>query len=190
MRPGKSPPQNYDIMRRYDHLFFFDHYTLPYYAIMLFNTARAPFDDLRVRTALSLAVDRDYIVQHILRGYGKPAAGPMGIGSPFHNPAVQPTPYNPQKARALLHASGWAPDKNGWLKKQGRTLAFTLLVPAERPVTQQVARLSSTGHERFGCTGKAATATIQENHPTLLWKHRLSSGAHRVKRNSPQSGPV
>ena len=74
--------------------------------ILAINNARRPFDDLRVRQALSHAVDRQAIIDGAMFGYGTP------IGTHFapHHPAyVDLTgryPYDPAKARALLRAAG------------------------------------------------------------------------------------
>jgi peptide/nickel transport system substrate-binding protein len=43
------------------------------YAGLLFDQNVAPFDDVKVRQAISSAVDRDAIVEKLLRGYGEPA---------------------------------------------------------------------------------------------------------------------
>lgn len=44
------------------------------------NTARAPFDDARVRKALSLAIDRDYVANTLMQGTYSPAYNFMGPG--------------------------------------------------------------------------------------------------------------
>lgn len=45
-----------------------------------FNTQRAPFDDARVREALSLAIDRDYVAGTIMQGTYSPATNFVGPG--------------------------------------------------------------------------------------------------------------
>ena len=52
-------------------------YPLLFTYAIVFNTRRAPFNDLRVRRAVALAVDRSAIVNGYLFGYGSPAAGPL-----------------------------------------------------------------------------------------------------------------
>lgn len=42
-----------------------------------FNTREAPFDDHRVRQAVSYAVDRQFVIDNIWFGFGKPATGPV-----------------------------------------------------------------------------------------------------------------
>ena len=74
--------------------------------ILAMNNARAPFDDLRVRQALSLAIDRKAIIDGAMFGNGTP------IGSHFapHNPAYVDLTglyaHDPAKARELLMETG------------------------------------------------------------------------------------
>jgi peptide/nickel transport system substrate-binding protein len=53
---------------------------------IVFNTRRAPFDQLRVRQALSDAIDRDELVQGYIYGFGTPAVGPVPPGAPNYLP--------------------------------------------------------------------------------------------------------
>ncbi len=75
--------------------------------ILAINNGRKPFDDIRVRRALSHAVDRQAVIDGAMFGYGTP------IGSHFapHHPAyVDLTglyPYDPEKARELLAEAGY-----------------------------------------------------------------------------------
>ncbi len=70
------------------------------------DTRVAPFDDLRVRRALALAVDRPALVANLLHGYGSPAnqfVSPAVFG---YNPGLPPLPYDPDGARRLLAEAG------------------------------------------------------------------------------------
>lgn len=42
-----------------------------------FNTRKAPFDNQKVRQAISMAIDRQFVIDHIFFGFGKPATGPI-----------------------------------------------------------------------------------------------------------------
>ncbi len=76
--------------------------------ILAMNNARPPFDDIRVRRAVSMAIDRQAIIDGAMFGYGTP------IGSHFapHNPAYVDltcvNAYDPDAARALLAEAGHA----------------------------------------------------------------------------------
>ena len=134
-------PKNYKMLKHYQDRFYFDEYTLRFYTILLYNTYDPLFSDSKVRRALSLAIDRWYIVENILNGYGRVANGPMGVDSPFHNPNVKPVPYDPQKSLALLKEVGWSHDrKSRRLFKDGKPFEFTILVFKESQIEKKVAR--------------------------------------------------
>tara|TARA_B110000037_G_scaffold161873_1_gene182839 strand:+ start:28960 stop:30525 length:1566 start_codon:yes stop_codon:yes gene_type:complete len=78
----------------------------PYLGTVLyrFNTTRAPLDDVRVRRALSMALDREALCDNVFRGY-LPAYGmtpPMGDYDPPHG-----TSFDPAAARKLLAEAGY-----------------------------------------------------------------------------------
>lgn len=82
-----------------------------------------PFLDRRVREALSLAINREAIIERIQFGSGTPANqfAPQGIFG--HNPNIPTKDFNPQRARELLAEAGYP---NGW--------AMTIHGPAGRYV--------------------------------------------------------
>ena len=65
-----------------------------------------PFDDLRVREAMALAVDRGLLVDIILEGLGRPAYDNM-LSPEFRYQIETPVvPYDPAKAKSLLAEAG------------------------------------------------------------------------------------
>lgn len=76
--------------------------------ILAMNNKLPPFDNKLVRQAVSLAVDRQAVIDGAMFGYGTP------IGTHFapHNPAYLDltglSPHDPAKARALLAEAGFA----------------------------------------------------------------------------------
>ena len=134
-------PKNYEMMKQHEERFYFHVYPMDWYTILLYNTTHPLFSDPRVRWALSHAIDRGYIVEKILRGFGVVAAGPMGINSPFHNPEVRPVPYRPEKGLRLLEEAGWSCDEIGrCLVKDGEWFEFTILVFEESQIEKKVAQ--------------------------------------------------
>jgi peptide/nickel transport system substrate-binding protein len=71
------------------------------------RTAPSPLQDVRVRRALNLAVDRETIARTLLRGYGRAAGQPATAMSFGHDPALAPFPFDPERARALLAEAGY-----------------------------------------------------------------------------------
>jgi peptide/nickel transport system substrate-binding protein len=63
--------------------------------------------DRRVREALNLAVDKEAINNALQGGFGVVATGQLlQPGIPGYNPALEPFPYDPERARALLAEAG------------------------------------------------------------------------------------
>jgi peptide/nickel transport system substrate-binding protein len=73
-----------------------------------------PLDDVRVRQAISHALDRNFILNRLWFGIGKVATGPIASTTKFYDPAVAKLQaYDPKKANELLDAAGLKPDSKG-----------------------------------------------------------------------------
>ncbi|WP_221357241.1 ABC transporter substrate-binding protein [Streptomyces beigongshangae] len=73
---------------------------------LLFDTARKPFDDVRVRQALHYAIDTEKMIRAALRGHGKPASSYLNEGNPTYRRARTVYAHDPDRARALLREAG------------------------------------------------------------------------------------
>lgn len=65
-----------------------------------------PLKDVRVRKALSFAIDRAALVDRVLEGAATPAANLLPDGTPGTDPDLRPTPHDPERARRLLAEAG------------------------------------------------------------------------------------
>ncbi|MEJ0019579.1 MAG: ABC transporter substrate-binding protein [Acetobacteraceae bacterium] len=73
-----------------------------------------PLDDVRVRQAISHALDRNFIVSKLWFGIGKAATGPVVSTTKYYDPKVAKLQaYDPNKAKALLDAAGLKPNAKG-----------------------------------------------------------------------------
>jgi peptide/nickel transport system substrate-binding protein len=72
----------------------------------LTNT-RAPFDNKLVRQAVNYAIDKQAIVDAFFEGGAEVAANPMPPSISGYNESVDPYPYDPEKAKALLAEAGY-----------------------------------------------------------------------------------
>jgi len=75
-------------------------------AYIQMNFARKPFDNIKVRQAVMMAINRDFVVKNIFFGLGKVATGPISSTTPFYDPNVRKYPFDIKKARELIKESG------------------------------------------------------------------------------------
>jgi ABC-type transport system substrate-binding protein len=61
---------------------------------------------VKVRQALNYAIDKESILDTILKGRGVPSHGPIPPSLPGYNEEINPYPYNPAKAKELLRLAG------------------------------------------------------------------------------------
>jgi peptide/nickel transport system substrate-binding protein len=92
-------------------------------AWLAMNTRRPPFDDVRVRRAIAMAIDREELVRGLFGEVGQPAWSPIPEVFREHSPGVRPLPFAPDSARALLAAAGYTQtNRDGILVRDGRPL--------------------------------------------------------------------
>ncbi|MFN8062568.1 MAG: peptide ABC transporter substrate-binding protein [Vicinamibacterales bacterium] len=99
-----------------------------------------PFADVRVRRALTHAIDRELITKTIVDGLAPVVHGPIQPLSWAFEPDVETYPFDPGRARQLLQEAGWTEGASGVREKAGRPLAFTLLAQSGFAVRENVAQ--------------------------------------------------
>lgn len=77
------------------------------------NNRTAPLSDKRFRKAVMHAIDRTFIKDKILYGFGKVATGPVNSKTKFYEPNVTTYDFSIAKAKALLDEMGLKPDAKG-----------------------------------------------------------------------------
>jgi peptide/nickel transport system substrate-binding protein len=90
-------------------------YPLNWVVGLRFNHKEGPCKDIRVRKAISHALDRKALINGVVFGLGDPATGPFPYQHWVHNHDLKPVPYNPELSKKLLAEAGY---KNG-LKIRG-----------------------------------------------------------------------
>lgn len=72
-----------------------------------FNMQQEPFDDPQVRQAVSMAINKDDIIEGVMEGTATPAVGPIGEQVFGFSDEVEGLPYDPEEARELLAEAGY-----------------------------------------------------------------------------------
>ncbi len=133
------------------------------------NNARPPFDDARVRRALTHAVDRREIIDALLAGHGAIATSTIPPWHPLHPAEVAPLPFDMAAASRLLDDAGWR-DRDGDGTREnarGVPLRFTITT-SDDPIRRGVAEVLQAQLRRAGVRVEVRVIEFQ----TMLQQHR------------------
>ncbi|MDH3743071.1 MAG: ABC transporter substrate-binding protein, partial [Hyphomicrobiales bacterium] len=73
---------------------------------LAYNTKVAPFDNVKVRKALNMAINKNAILDAVFQGAGKAAKNPIPPTIWSYNEAVNDDPYDPDAAKKMLADAG------------------------------------------------------------------------------------
>lgn len=149
-----------------------------YQYMLLLNTAKAPFDDARVRRAVDLAVERAMLSAAV--NGGEAATGMFPRVFPFAGET--PRASDPRAAERLLDEAGWRAGANGQRAKDGRPLEFTLTTYPQRPDLIVLAPVIRANLDRVGFrvrieTSEAISPQLQaKRFDAALWAMHAAPG--------------
>lgn len=104
---GAILQEDYDSVRALDNITVYDGTPVTNQSIFI-NTER--ITDARIRQAILYGIDRQTILNDLLKGQGEIVEGFLASAGPFYDEGVTPVEYNPDKAAQLLseaEADGW-----------------------------------------------------------------------------------
>lgn len=113
------------------------------YRAVMYNFDLEIFRDPKVRQAISLAVDREAMVEGILAGKGEAAYGPLQKSWAADPDAGRTHHPDPGRAAELLAEAGWEKNGDGILEKDDKLLSFELVAPAQDTVRVALANVVS-----------------------------------------------
>jgi peptide/nickel transport system substrate-binding protein len=115
------------------------------------NAGHPMLADVRVRQAMSLAIDREGMAKAILR---EPKAAATQLFPPgmeeWHVKGLAPLARNVPQARELLKAAGFTANANGMLSKDGKPFKVTLRTFPDRPELPPIATALQAQFKEIG----------------------------------------
>ncbi|MFN8500705.1 ABC transporter substrate-binding protein [Kouleothrix sp.] len=95
------------------------------YVLLLNTTSTGPINDPQVRLAMEYAVDREGLNKSVFQGLNKVAFSPLMQPTFGYDASTQQLyQFDPEKAKQILNAAGWAEGSDGIREKGGQKLAI------------------------------------------------------------------
>ncbi len=120
------------------------------YTYIGYNMRKPPFNDVRVRKALGMAIDVDKIIRYVLYGQAERITGPFVKQTNYYDHSIKPLPYDPKTALKLLQEAGWRRGKDGWLRKNGKRFQFTLITNSGNDIRKAILAIAQQSWKKIG----------------------------------------
>lgn len=131
-----------------------------------FNFLTPALQELNVRRAISMAVDKENFTKVLLSGNGTPAVGAFPANLTFGGDAVKALPYDLEGAKKLLTAAGWTDtDGDGYVDKNGENLSLRYLTYTSR---QELPLLAESAQANLKLIGVDLKVNATDNYKTFL----------------------
>lgn len=119
-----------------------------------------PFADIRVRKALSLAIDREEVAQYVLFGMGRAGIGAFPDTMAFADKSITVPKSDLVAARKLLAEAGYTAGSGGVMAKDDKPLGFTLYTYPQRPGLVPIAGAIQGQLRKLGVTVEIKVTTF------------------------------
>jgi len=134
---------------------------------LAYNTTKKPFDDVRVRKAINMAMDKNAIVSAVYMSTGVPAINPIPPSMWAYNKSIKDDAFNPAEAKKLLAAAGYP---NGFITD-------LWAMPVQRPYNpnaKRIAELMQADLAKIGVTAEIKSFEWGE------YRKRMQAGEHQM----------
>jgi dipeptide transport system substrate-binding protein len=134
---------------------------------LAYNTTKKPFDDVRVRKAINMSIDKKAIVSAVYLSTGIPATNPIPPGQWSYNKALKDDAFNPTEAKKLLTAAGYP---NGFSTD-------LWAMPVQRPYNPNAKRIAELMQADLAKVGvKAEIKSFEWGE----YRKRMQNGEHQM----------
>ena len=134
---------------------------------LAYNTTKKPFDDVRVRKAINMAIDKAAIISAVYLGTAVAAVNPIPPSMWAYNKAIKDDAFNPAEAKKLLVAAGYP---NGFTTD-------LWAMPVQRPYNpnaKRIAELMQADLAKIGVTAEIKSFEWGE------YRKRMQAGEHQM----------
>jgi len=147
------------------------------YGYMIFNmrdpaSPSSPnplFRNVQVRRALTMAVNRASIVRNVFDSLAIPSVGPTVRAMATTDTTIPQIAYDPQRAMQILDSLGWHPGPDGIRTRNGKKLAFSIMVPSTSMDRQSLAVLMQDQFKKIG-----VAVTVSSVEPNVFERQQHS----------------
>ncbi len=125
------PPGYYDTIRTDPNIQIFQTVDSGYF-YLAFNMREKPMSDIHFRRAVSMCIDKDYIVDRLLLGFGMKGTVPVTMAAPWYvNESATPPPFDLAGAQNELDSAGYLDvNGDGWREMpDGKPIKLVIITP-------------------------------------------------------------
>jgi dipeptide transport system substrate-binding protein len=130
------------------------------------NTQKKPFDDKRVRQAITMAIDKASIVKAVYQAAGQVAKNPIPPTIWSYNDSIEPYPYDPEKAKTMLAEAG--------VTDLSTDLWYMPVQRPYNPDAKKIAELMQADLAKIGVTAELKSFEWGE------YRKRMQAGEHMM----------
>lgn len=149
-----------------------------------FNFQKSPLDELKVRQAIGMAINKSEILENALGGVGEIAFSPLAPSLPGFDPNLKDLelPFDLDASKALLEEAGFAQGEDGIWRRGETALQNLVLLTSTRAPNAEIAAVIQSNLLMLGIPveiqaldARAATATAGEGaFDLMLWRYDWS----------------
>lgn len=134
---------------------------------LAYNTTKKPFDDVRVRKAINMAIDKNAIISAVYLSTGVPATNPIPPTQWSYNKSIKDDPFDPAAAKKALAAAGYP---NGFTTD-------LWAMPVQRPYNPNAKRIAELMQADLAKIGVKAEIKSYE---WGEYRKRMQAGEHQM----------